>query len=91
MDGKRAVVWAAVSTEAQATRDRASLEEQLEAGREAAEREGHEVVRELVVPGRSRGIIDPAEAKQKIAAITTNIKPTSAPYSPATPRFGSSH
>lgn len=50
----RVIIWAAVSTEAQAADDRASLPAQVADARAWAAAHGHVVVDELIVPGFSR-------------------------------------
>lgn len=50
----RVVIWAAVSTEAQAADERASLPAQVADGRAWANANGHVVIDELIVPGFSR-------------------------------------
>jgi len=50
----RAVIVAAVSSSAQASEDRYSLGEQLEACRAACEREGWPIVETITIPGHSR-------------------------------------
>ena len=50
----RAVIVAAVSTPEQAAADRESLPEQLRDCREACERHGWRITREIVIPGHSR-------------------------------------
>jgi DNA invertase Pin-like site-specific DNA recombinase len=66
---KRCIVWAAVSTKAQATEDKFSLVAQERQGRDLAYREGWQIVDILIVPGHSRYYIDfhelEADAKSK--------------------------
>jgi DNA invertase Pin-like site-specific DNA recombinase len=54
MDRYDVCIFAAVSTEKQATDDKTSLETQLEKCREWCYRGGHRIVAEIVVPGHSR-------------------------------------
>ena len=66
MGGKRALIFAAVSSEEQASDDKASLDGQVEQARAAAENAGYTVVREVIVPGASRKYYDPEVAKREV-------------------------
>ncbi len=64
----RVLVWAAVSSKAQATEDKVSLEAQEEQGREFAEMVGGRVVDVLRVPGHSRDIVLYEDAAREMPA-----------------------
>lgn len=66
----RAAIWAGVSSRPQTERD--SLDDQLRDGRALAERDGWQIVAELVVPGESRGYVDLPEA---IAELQKELRP----------------
>lgn len=53
-DTKRAVIWAAVSSQRQATDDKISLDYQLAQGQAWCDENGYTVVETLVIPGHSR-------------------------------------
>ena len=66
MGGKRALIWAAVSSEEQAGDEKASLDGQVEQASAAAEKAGYTVVGKLLVPGASRDYYDPELAKREV-------------------------
>lgn len=65
---KRAVIWAAVSTRAQANEELYSLPAQEEDSKALAERMGWDVIDVLTIPGHSRRYIDIHECAKDMAA-----------------------
>lgn len=63
----RAVIWCAVSSQAQAADDKISLEEQERAARQFADVQGYNVVATLTIPGHSRWESDPITALEEFA------------------------
>jgi DNA invertase Pin-like site-specific DNA recombinase len=65
---RKAAIWAAVSSQKQATDDKISIPDQLRLGHEHAQRHGLQVIAELIVPGKSRNIVLFEDACRKIEA-----------------------
>lgn len=65
---RHAAIWAAVSSQKQATDDKISIPDQLRMGHEHAQRHKLQVVAELIVPGKSRNIVLFEDACRKIEA-----------------------
>jgi len=65
---RKAAIWAAVSSQKQATDDKISIPDQLRMGHEHAQRHTLQVIAELIVPGKSRNIVLFEDACRKIEA-----------------------
>jgi DNA invertase Pin-like site-specific DNA recombinase len=70
--GRRAIIWAAVSTTAQAADDKASLPAQLADARAWCNQEGFQIVEELVIPGFSRRYYNLYEFSDALRKETAN-------------------
>ncbi len=74
MTALRIGAWAAVSSRAQATEDKSSLQDQEAAGRRFAEAVGGQVVAVYTVPGHSRDVILFSEAAQQMDAYAAVLR-----------------